>query len=75
MSIFTRAFWSTAAETAIASGATAFLGVWARSNALSVNDLKAAGIAFGGGALYAFIKQLAAVRAVNFLGAVAKAKS
>lgn len=57
--IFTRAFWTAVLEAALVGGSSAFVGVWAASQGgTTISDLKAAGIAFGTGALYAVVKAI-----------------
>ena len=75
MRLFTKAFWVTAVESVLTTFATAFLGSWGVSQSLNVHDLLAAVGAGAAGALYAFVKTLGAVQAVNAAAAAAPAKS
>ena len=74
MSIFSLAFWSNALEAAVVAGSAGFLAVIPATGTWNMNNLKAAGIAAATGALYAFIKQLGAVQAVNAVTKVAIGK-
>ena len=74
MSIFSLAFWTTALEAALVAGSSAFLAAIPVTGVWNLDNLKVAGVAFATGALYAFIKQLGAVQAVNAVTKVAIGK-
>ena len=65
MTIFDVQFWKNALESTLVAGLTAFAGVFTVENGYTLTGLKAAGIAGGMGALYAFIKQLGAVQSIQ----------
>lgn len=65
MKIFTRAFWASAAEKAIVTGASTFAGSLVLTTTPSWKGLVAAGTAAGMAALYAFVRQLSAVQTTN----------
>ena len=65
MTIFDVQFWRNALEATLVAGLTAFSGSFAVTGGYTLTGLKAAGIAGGMGALYAFVKQLGAVQAIQ----------
>ncbi len=71
MKLLTRSFWTSTLEHVLAGFGSGFLGAWGVSNRLNVHDLETAAVAGGALALYNFIKALAAVQAVNAVGAKA----
>lgn len=74
MKLFTRAFWTNAAETALVAGSAAFAGSGLFSTPPSDKSFAAAGIAAGMAALYSFIKQLGGVQSFKAVAAKGAAK-
>lgn len=65
MTIFNLQFWKNALETTLITFLTTFAGAFGVSGGYTVDGLKAAAIAGGMGALYAFVKQLGAVQSAQ----------
>lgn len=65
MKLFTKAFWVTALENSLVTGASTFAGSLVLTTTPTLKGLVAAASTGGMAALYTFVKQVGAVQAAN----------